>query len=109
MGSIMPDITKKRITINEIARIAGTSKTTVSFYLNGHVDRMSAATRDRVKHTIEETGYKPSPLARGMNAKKTYMLGIIIGDITNHFSNQIVKGIDSIASKAGYHLMNEPI
>jgi DNA-binding LacI/PurR family transcriptional regulator len=105
MGSIMSDITKKRITINEIARIAGTSKTTVSFYLNGHVDRMSAATRDRVKHTIEETGYKPSPLARGMNAKKTYMLGIIIGDITNHFSNQIVKGIDSIANKAGYHLL----
>jgi DNA-binding LacI/PurR family transcriptional regulator len=105
MGNIMADITKKRITINEIARIAGTSKTTVSFYLNGHVDRMSAATRDRVRHTIEQTGYKPSPLARGMNAKKTYMLGIIIGDITNHFSNQIVKGIDSVANKEGYHLL----
>lgn len=97
--------TKKRVTINEIARIAGTSKTTVSFYLNGHTDRMSDETAKRVKAAIEQTGYAPSPLARGMNAKQTYLIGVIIGDITNHFSNQIVKGIDSVASAAGYHLL----
>ena len=40
---------KKRITINDIAQMAGTSKTTVSFFLNGKTDRMSKAhsTRNR--------------------------------------------------------------
>lgn len=97
--------TKKRVTINEIAQLAGTSKTTVSFYLNGHTDRMSAETRDRIRQAIEDTGYEPSPLARGMNAKQTYLLGIVVGDITNAFSNQIVKGIDSVASEEGYRLL----
>lgn len=101
----MAQATKKRVTINEIARIAGTSKTTVSFYLNGHTNRMSKETHDRIKAAIKETGYEPSPLARSMNAKQSYLLGVIVGDIANHFSNQIVKGIDSVASKAGYRLL----
>ncbi len=101
----MAGTTKKRVTINEIARIAGTSKTTVSFYLNGHTDRMSKETHDRIQAAIKETGYEPSPLARSMNAKQSYLLGVIVGDIANHFSNQIVKGIDSVASKNGYRLL----
>ena len=66
---------------------------------------MSAETRDRIRQAIEDTGYEPSPLARGMNAKQTYLLGIVVGDITNAFSNQIVKGIDSVASEEGYRLL----
>ena len=97
--------TKKRVTITEIARLAGTSKTTVSFYLNGHTDRMSKETHDRIGQVIRETGYEPSPLARSMNAKQTYLIGVVVGDIANHFSNQIVKGIDSVASEAGYRLL----
>ena len=60
---------KKRITINDIAQMAGTSKTTVSFYLNGKTDRMSEETQKRIRLAIDETGYQPSPLARGMNAE----------------------------------------
>ena len=62
---------------------------------------MSVETRNRIRQAIEDTGYEPSPLARGMNAKQTYLLGVVVGDITNAFSNQIVKGIDSIASEEG--------
>ncbi len=101
----MPTATKKRVTINQIAQIAGTSKTTVSFYLNGHTDRMSRETLERIKQAISETGYEPSPLARSMNAKQTFLIGVVVGDIANHFSNQIVKGIDSVANAAGYRLL----
>lgn len=93
---------KKRTTINDIAEMAGTSKTTVSFYLNGKTDRMSADTQKRIMKAIEQTGYSPSPLARGMNAKQSKLIGVIIGDITNAFSNQIVKGISAVAEEAGY-------
>lgn len=101
----MPTATKKRITINDIATMAGTSKTTVSFYLNGKTERMSENTQGRIKAAIAKTGYEPSPIARGMNAKRTQLLGVIIGDITNTFSNQIVKGIEGVAAKAGYRVL----
>lgn len=101
----MPTATKKRITINDIATMAGTSKTTVSFYLNGKTERMSENTQERIKAAIAKTGYEPSPIARGMNAKRTQLLGVIIGDITNTFSNQIVKGIEGVAAKAGYRVL----
>lgn len=101
----MPTATKKRITINDIATMAGTSKTTVSFYLNGKTERMSEATQERIKAAIAKTGYEPSPIARGMNAKRTQLLGVIIGDITNTFSNQIVKGVEGVAAKAGYRVL----
>ncbi len=101
----MPTATKKRITINDIATMAGTSKTTVSFYLNGKTERMSKDTQERIKAAIAKTGYEPSPIARGMNAKRTQLLGVIIGDITNTFSDQIVKGIEGVAAKAGYRVL----
>lgn len=96
---------KKRTTISDIAAMANTSKTTVSFYLNGKTERMSQETQDRIQRAIRDTGYEPSPLARGMNAKQSNLIGVIIGDITNTFANQIVKGIDRVASAAGYRLL----
>lgn len=96
---------KKRLTITQIAEMAGTSKTTVSFYLNGKTDRMSDDTQKRIARVIEETGYEPSPLARGMNAKESKLIGVIIGDITNAFANQIVKGIDEVISDEGYRML----
>ena len=101
----MPKTTKKRITIKDIAEMAGTSKTTVSFFLNGRTNRMSEETQERIRRAVRETGYEPSPIARGMNAKQSYLIGVIIGDITNTFANQIVKGIDEVASKAGYRML----
>ncbi len=96
---------KKRLTITQIAEMAGTSKTTVSFYLNDKTDRMSEETQNRIRKVIEETGYEPSPLARGMNAKESKLVGVIIGDITNAFANQIVKGIDEVISAEGYRML----
>lgn len=101
----MPSTGKKRVTINDIAQMTGTSKTTISFYLNGKTDRMSETTRERIREAIEKTGYEPSPLARGMNSKRSNLMGVIIGDITNAFSNQIVKGITSVADEAGYRVL----
>ncbi len=101
----MPPAQKKRITITDIAQMAGTSKTTVSFYLNGHTDRMSEETRRRIEGAIRKTDYQPNPLARGMNAKSTKLIGVIIGDVTNEFSNRFVKGVGSVADHEGYRLL----
>lgn len=96
---------KSRITITDIARLANVSKTTVSFYLNGKYEKMSEETRQRIEKAIEKTGYQPSMVARSMNYKPTKLLGVIIGDITNSFANQIVKGIETYAKERGYQLI----
>ncbi|MDG3131710.1 LacI family DNA-binding transcriptional regulator [Streptococcus suis] len=95
----------EKLTIKDIAELAQTSKTTVSFYLNGKYEKMSKETRERIKRVIQETNYKPSVVARSLNSKNTKLLGVLIGDITNAFSNQIVKGIENTAHKKGYQVI----
>ena len=53
-----------KLTINDIAIKAKTSKTTVSFYLNGKFEKMSPDTRRRIEQVIEETNYSPNIMAR---------------------------------------------
>lgn len=65
----------KKLTINEIAERAGVSKTTVSFYLNGKINKMSEETKQRIQHIIDETGYEPSAAARAMKAKSSGVVG----------------------------------
>lgn len=94
-----------RITIKDIAEMAQTSKTTVSYYLNGKFDKMSEKTREQIRQVIEKTHYRPNMMARSLNDKGTKLIGVLIGDITNSFANQILKGIEDVASAKGYHVM----
>lgn len=95
----------KKITINDIAKLAGVSKTTVSFYLNGNYKKMSETTRQRIKNAIDKTHYHPNAIARSLNDKQTHLIGVIIGNITNSFANQIVNGIDDTARERGYQMI----
>ena len=94
-----------RITINDVAKLAGVSKTTVSFYLNGKFDKMSDETRAKLEDVITRTNYHPNSIARSLNYKQTYLIGVIIGAITNSFANQIVKGIDDYSRDHGYQMI----
>ena len=96
---------KNNITIKDIANLANVSKTTVSFYLNGKFEKMSEDTKSRIEKVIKDTNYQPSNVARSLNFKKTNLIGVIIGDFTNSFANQIVKGIETFAHTKGYQLI----
>ena len=96
---------KSRVTISEVAEKADVSKTTVSFYLNGRYEKMSAETQSRIKKVIDEIGYSPSTVARSLKLKRTNLLGVIVADISNPFSSYIVKGIDDIARKNNYQIV----
>lgn len=91
-----------KITINDIAKLAGVSKTTVSFYLNGMYEKMSEETRKEIERVIEKTGYQPSVIARSLNAKSNKLIGVIIGDITNSFASHVINGIELACKEKGY-------
>lgn len=94
-----------KLTINDIAKKAKTSKTTVSFYLNGKFDKMSPDTKRRIEQVIEETNYSPNIMARSLKLKKSNLIGVVVADITNPFSGNIVKGIGEIARRKGYQIL----
>lgn len=95
----------KKLTINEIAERAGVSKTTVSFFLNGKINKMSEETKQRIQQIIDETGYEPSAAARAMKAKNSGVIGVIMGDISEPFSARALKGIEEAANSQAYQVV----
>ena len=96
---------KRKMTIQEVADEAQVSKTTVSFFLNGKREKMSASTWNRIAAVVEKYDYRPSTAARLMTAKHSFLLGVLIGDITHHFSNRLVKGIAQTCRTGGYQIL----
>lgn len=97
------------MTIGEIAKIAGVSKTTVSRVLNGKPD-VSATTSDRIKKIIQDTGFIPNAFAKAINDKKTHTIGLVIPySVSYIFSSQyfseLLRGISTRIDERMYHLM----
>jgi LacI family transcriptional regulator len=88
-------------TIHDVAKRAGVAPITVSRVINnsGYVSR---ATRERVERAIDELGYVPNTLARGLRSKRTNTLALVMTDITNPFFTVIARGVEDTASNSGY-------
>lgn len=83
---------QKKMSVKEIAEMAGTSVATVSRVINQN-GRFSKATEKRVRDIIEEYGYQPNQLARGLRVNRTQVIGILVPDITNEFFASITKEV----------------
>lgn len=94
----------KRVTIKDIALLAGVSYATVSRALSGSKE-ISQATRARILAICDEQGYRANALARGLTQIKTNVLGLIVPDITNPFYSEVSLGIERHAYQQGYNLM----
>lgn len=93
----------RKININEIAKLAGVSRATVSRYLNnGYV---SEEKRAIIAKVIEETGYIPSAQARILRTKKTKLIGVIIPKLDSQAISREVLGINETLSKSGYQII----
>jgi len=69
-----------RVTLKDVAKVAGVSIKTVSRVVNNQGE-ISEATKQRVLDAINQLGYKPNQLARSLITGKTQTIGIIIPDI----------------------------
>ena len=89
--------------INEIARLAGVSRATVSRYLNkGYV---SGEKNEIIRKVIEETGYQPSAQAQTLRTKKTSLVGVILPKINSDTISREVAGISDVLTARGYQLI----
>jgi LacI family transcriptional regulator len=92
-----------RITIDDVAREAGVSSMTVSRVIN-HKGDVSPATRQRVLDVIEQLGYRPSGIARGLATQRTGTLGLVVPDVANPFFSDVVRGVEHVAYAEGYNV-----
>ena len=88
------------MTIKEVARLAGVSPAAVSRYLNG--GSISAEKRDRVRRAIEETGYRPNPMAQTMRTGRINQVGVIVPRLYSDSVSQITAGATQKLFERGY-------
>jgi DNA-binding LacI/PurR family transcriptional regulator len=88
------------VTIVDIAKLAKTSKSTVSRCLNGGI--VGAATRKAIEAAIRKLDYHPNINARRLVSSKTRIIGIVLDDISNVYYSQILCGVQGVAAEAGY-------
>jgi DNA-binding LacI/PurR family transcriptional regulator len=94
----------RRATIRDVAGHAGVSHQTVSRVINGQ-DNVAEATRRRVLAAIEELGFVPSPMARGLISNRTHSLGMVTADLSEAFFSRVVAGAELEARRRDYYLI----
>ncbi|GGH43655.1 LacI family DNA-binding transcriptional regulator [Microbacterium album] len=93
----------RRVTIDDVARLAGVHKATVSRALNEATrSQVRAATVERVRAAADELGYVPDVVARGLRTKTSMTIGVIIPDLMNPIFPPIVRGIEHVLQPRGY-------
>ena len=94
---------KGRVTVIDIARAAGVSKSTVSLVLQAS-PLVNEATRAKVNAVIRELGYVYNRGAANLRQKSasSRIIGIIVNDLTNSFFAELAVGMDMVMQSAGY-------
>ena len=99
---------QKKITIDDIARDLGVSKTTVSRAISGK-GRIGKETVERVNEYIRKCNYKPNVLAKGLAQSKTFNLGMIMpGEyelVDLPFFQRCMMGVCEVASAMDYDVV----
>lgn len=93
-----------QVTVKDVAEKAGVSISTVSRVLTGSAP-VSPGLRQRVIAAVEELGYRPNALARGLRMRRTAVIGLLIPDISNPFFGQLARVVEEAANKRGYSIL----
>ena len=95
---------KKQVTLLELAKRLNLSTSTVSRALNDR-HRISEKTRRAVKELALELEYQPNPSAKSLRESKTYIIGVLVPELSHHFFATTISGMEDAAVKEGYKIM----
>lgn len=88
----VPVIGARRATITDVAREAGTGKTSISRYLNGEIGVLSPDLRERIEAAIAKLDYRPNQMARGLKRGRNRLIGMLLADLTNPYTVRSAAG-----------------
>ena len=95
---------KRSVTIQDVAKKAKVSVSTVSRVLNGKAD-VASETQDRILLVIDELGYTTNLAARSMRSRKKNLLGLIMPDIAYPFAIEVMKGVNRAIAESEFDLL----
>lgn len=109
MAEPMPDRSRRpsRVTIREVAELAGVSIATVSRVLNGHGD-VSPHTRELVSAIIREQGYSANRSARSLSAGRTGLIGVLVPLVFPAYFSAILAGAAEALSEQDLRVVLSP-
>ncbi|WP_068785551.1 LacI family DNA-binding transcriptional regulator [Paenibacillus phocaensis] len=104
----------EKVTMADVAKKAGISKSTVSQFLNKRYEYMSDETKKKIEEAINQLGYQPNYIARSLKQKRTSMIGIIIANIMHRFSTEVSRAIEDYSNEHDMHTIfcntdNDPV
>jgi len=94
-----------RAGIDDVARRAGVSISTVSRVLNGITSRASVATAERVRQAAAELDYRPAHLGQALRTNRTRLVALLIPDMSNAFYAAIAKSIEASLVESDYAMI----
>lgn len=96
---------ERGVTIQDVARSAGVSSTSISNFLNGRLDEMREETRQRIAQAIKELAYVPSSVARQLKTGKAAMIGLLVPSVVNPYYGELAAAVDAAAQARGYRVI----
>jgi LacI family fructose operon transcriptional repressor len=95
------------MTLDEVAKLAGVSKTTASYVINGKAQkyRISERTQKKVMAVVEEYNYRPDLTASSLRAGTSRSFGLIIPDLENTSYAKLAKLLEQNSRRAGYQIL----
>ena len=94
------------VTLKELAARARVHPSTISRVANNDPGlRIGATTRSRIEALLRETDYRPNGIARGLKLRQTYVLAVVIPDVTNPFFGALFRGVEDGAAPRGFNVL----
>lgn len=97
----------KKATINDVARLSGVSKRTVSRVLNKS-PKVGKATRLKIQAIIDDLGFSPNTQARGLASSRSYLIGLIYDNPNALYIDDVQRGVLGPCREFGYELVVHP-
>lgn len=91
--------------MNDVAKRAEVSKSTVSQYINNRFEYMSIETKKKIKQAIDELNYTPNRIAKSLKQKKTSTIGVIVANILHTFSTQVIRAIEDYCNEKNLNVI----
>ncbi len=93
-----------KITIRDVARLAGVSLGTVSKVINNQ-GNVQAVLQVKVKNAIKDLNYSPNLIARSLKSSVSRTIAVLLSTVTNPFQMALAKGIEEVVFKNDYRLI----
>lgn len=95
---------KRTVTIQDVAKAARVSVSTVSRVLNGKAD-VAQSTQQRIQTVIQKLGYTTNLAARSMRSQKKNLIGLIMPDIAHPFAFEVMRGVNEAILNSEFDLL----